>query len=222
MDALSGLVREIDQPLRRHQRRGLVAPHRMRARIALDAQRLALVEAVFVLGMKRGAAPDHLENPPQAFVVLDQQRAGGGADEHLDAGAARRAFQFRQILHVLAGAADEEREIAMHAVMAALHLVGEGRFRDRQRIGVRHFEHRGDAAHHGAARSGFQIFLVGLARLAEMHLGVHHAGQDVQALAVDHLAGRGLSQPADRGDAAIGDADIADALAVLIDHGAGF
>ena len=63
---------------------------------------------------------------------------------------------------------------------------------------------------------------MGLARLAEMHLGVHHAGQDVQALAVDHLGGGGLSQSADRGDAAIGDADIAHALAVLIDHGAGF
>ena len=36
-----------------------------------------------------------------------------------------RAFQLRQILDVLAGAADEEREIAMHAVTAALHLVGE-------------------------------------------------------------------------------------------------
>ena len=58
--------------------------------------------------------------------------------------------------------------------------------------------------------------------LAEMHLGVDHAGQDVQALAVDHLAGGGLRQRADRGDPAVGDADIAHALAVLIDHGAGF
>ena len=110
----------------------------------------------------------------------------------------------------------------MHAVMAALHLVGEGRFGDGQGIGVRHFEHRRDAAHHGAARAGFQILLVGQARLAKMHLRVHHAGQDVQALAVDHLGGRGLSEPADRGDAAVRDADVAHALAVLIDHGAGF
>ena len=194
VDALSGLARQIDQPLRRHQRRGLVAPHRMRARIALDAQRLALVEAIFVLGMKGGAATDHLENPPQAFVVLDQQRAGGGTDEHLDAGATGRAFQFRQILNVLAGAADEEREIAMHAMMAALDLVGEGLLGDRQRIGVRHLEHRRDAAHHGAARAGLEIFLVGQARLAEMHLRVHHAGQDVQALAVDRLGGGRLPE----------------------------
>ena len=72
VNALSGFMGELDQALGRHQRRGLVAPHRMRARIALDAQPLALVEAIFVLGMKGGAAPDHLENPPQAFVVLDQ------------------------------------------------------------------------------------------------------------------------------------------------------
>ena len=110
----------------------------------------------------------------------------------------------------------------MHAVMAELHLAGEGLLGDRQRIGVRHFEHRRDAAHHGAARTGFQVLLVSQARLAKVHLRVHHARQDVQALAVDHLGGRGLSKAADCGDAAIGDADVAHALAVLIDHGAGF
>ena len=172
--------------------------------------------------MEGGAAADHLKDALEALVVLDQQRPGGRADEHFYAGAARRAFQFGEILHVLAGAADEKREIAMHAMAAALHLVGEVSFRDRQRIGVRHLEHRGDAAHDRAARARLQILLVGLARLAEMYLGIDHAGQDVQALAVDHLTGRILVQPADRGDAAVCDADIAHALAVLIDHGAGF
>ncbi len=81
---------------------------------------------------------------------------------------------------------------------------------------------RGDAAHHGAARPRLEIFLVGQARLAEMHLGVDHAGQDVQAPAVDRLAGGGLPEVADRRDPAIGDADVADTLAVLVDHGAGF
>ena len=63
---------------------------------------------------------------------------------------------------------------------------------------------------------------MGQARLAKMHLRVDHARQDVKALAVDHLGGGGLSKGADRGDAAIGDGDVAHALAVLIDHGAGF
>ena len=92
VDTLSALAGKLDQAFRRHQRRGLVTPERMRAGVALDAQSLAIVEPVFVLGMKCGAPPDHLEDPAQAFVVLDQQRAGGGADEHLDAGAAGRAF----------------------------------------------------------------------------------------------------------------------------------
>ena len=108
----------------------------------------------------------------------------------------------------------------MHAVPAALHLIGKSLLADGQGIGVRHFEHGGDAAHHGAARAGFEVFLVGLARLAKMDLGVDHAGQDVQALAVDHLGGRSLAERADRGDAAVADGNIAHALAVLIDHGA--
>ena len=172
--------------------------------------------------MKGGAAADHLKDPSQAFVVLDQQRAGGGADEHLDAGATRCAFKLRQILNVLARAADKERKIAMHAMVAGLDLGGERLLGDRKRIGVRHLEHRGDAAHHGAARAGLEIFLLRQPRLAEMNLRVHHAGQDMQALAVDRLGGGGLPEPADRGDPAIGNADVADALAVLIDHGAGF
>jgi hypothetical protein len=110
----------------------------------------------------------------------------------------------------------------MHAVAAAPDLVGEGRLGNGQGIGVRHFEHGGDPAHHGAARSRLQIFLLGLARLAEMHLGVDHAGQDVQALAVDHLAAVACPEAADRRDPATTDADIANTLAVLIDHGAGF
>ena len=222
VDALAGLARELDQPLRRDQRRGLVPPHRMRARVAFDTQRLAVVEAVFVLGVERRAAADHLEDAAQALVVLDQQRPGRRTDEHLYPGAAFRAFQLRQMIHILAGAADEEGEIAMHAMMAGLDLGGERLLGDRERIGVRHFEHRGDAAHHGAARAGLEVFLVGQAGLAEMHLRVHHAGQDVQALAVDHFAGGIRAEPADRGDPPARDADIADTLTVLIDHGAGF
>ncbi len=60
------------------------------------------------------------------------------------------------------------------------------------------------------------------AGLAEMHLGVDDAGQDMQALAVDHLACAGGVKRAQRCDAAIRDADVAHAFAVLIDDGAGF
>src|SRR5947208_15856271 len=55
-----------------------------------------------------------------------------------------------------------------------------------------------------------------------MHLGVDHARQDVQALAVDGLSRAGRTQRADRGNAPAANADIAHALAVLVDDGAGF
>ena len=109
----------------------------------------------------------------------------------------------------------------MHAVMAAHYFVGKTLRGDRQGIGVGHFEHGRHAAHHGAARAGFEIFLLRQPRLAEMNLRVDHARKDMQPLTVDHLSRGSLRQPADRGDTAIGDGDIAHALAVLVDHGAG-
>jgi hypothetical protein len=42
MHTLAGLAGEFDETLRAHQRGDRVAPHRMRARIALDAQMHAL------------------------------------------------------------------------------------------------------------------------------------------------------------------------------------
>ena len=107
-------------------------------------------------------------------------------------------------------------------MMARLHLRGERLLGDGERIGVGHLEHRRHATHHGAARPAFQVFLVRKTGFAEMHLGIDDAGQDVQALAIDHLAGAGLPQRAQRRNPATLDPDVADALAVLIDHGAGF
>ena len=218
--ALAGLTRQPDETLGALQRRDLVAPDRVRARIAFDAQSLALVEPVFVLGVERGAPPDRLEDVAHALVVLDQQRTGGRAHEHLYAGTAGKQFEFRQVLGVLARAAHEEREIAMHAMMRALDLVGECLRVRRGRIGVRHLEHRGDAAHDGAERAGFEIFLVGRTGFAEMHLGVDHARQDMQAAAIDRLARGRRRQLSDRGDPSGRDAEIACRFAVVIDDGA--
>ena len=61
---------------------------------------------------------------------------------------------------------------------------------------------------------------MGEAGLAEMHLGIHHAGQQVQAAAVDHLAGGGTCEIADRRKTVGANADIAQGHAVMVDHGA--
>ena len=69
----------------------------MRARIALDAQILPLAQHRLVLGMERGAAAGAAQDLGDALVVLDEERAGGGAHEHLDAGGARQALQLRHV-----------------------------------------------------------------------------------------------------------------------------
>ena len=77
--------------------------------------------------------------------------------------------------------ADIEGEVAEHAVARAAHFVGERLGSRRERLRVGHLEDGGDAAQHGGAAAGLEVFLVLEARLAEMHLGVDHAGQDVEA-----------------------------------------
>ena len=96
--------------------------------------------------------------------------------------------------------------------VARADLVGERRVARRQRVGVGHLEDRRDAAQHGRARARLEVFLVLEAGLAEMHLAVDDAGQDMQAAAVDRLAGEAGAEIADRRDAAVADADVALAL----------
>ena len=56
-------------------------------------------------------------------------------------------------------------------------------------------------------------------RLAEMHLRIDDAREDVKAAAIDALARRGAVKSADLGDAPVADANVALADPVLVDHG---
>src|SRR5438093_319464 len=68
------------------------------------------------------------------------------------------------------------------------------------------------------SRTRFQIFLVLQSRFTKMHLAVDDSRQDMQAAAVDRLAGRSLAEIADGGDAPVLHADIADPFAIMVDH----
>ena len=105
-------------------------------------------------------------------------------------------------MRVLARRPDVEGEIAVHAVVRALHLVGERLGAGGGRLGVRHFEHRGDAAHHGRVRARLQVFLVGQAGLTEVNMAVDDARQHMQAPAINVLGG-GARHLADLRNAAI-------------------
>src|SRR5215470_9602810 len=68
MNALAGLAGESNEALRADQGRHIIAPDRMRARITLHTQVLALVQPVLILGVERGTSPDDLENVAHALV----------------------------------------------------------------------------------------------------------------------------------------------------------
>src|SRR5690606_31017516 len=137
--------------------------------------------------------------------------------EHLDAAGAGQAFQFGKPVDVVAGAADPEREIAEHALAGPAKLVLERGLFDRRRHRVGHFEDGGHAALDRRPAAGVQVFLVLVARFAEVHLAVDDAGQDVQPGEVEHLGGEIRPEAADVGDAAVADRDVALGNAVLVD-----
>ena len=97
----------------------LVAPDRMRGRIARDAEGLALLRADTrpPNGRRRDAASGRGSRQP-----LHRRRRAARrrrAHEDLDARRARQPFQLRNILHILMRAAHPEGEVAMHPVLRA-------------------------------------------------------------------------------------------------------
>jgi hypothetical protein len=62
--------------------------------------------------------------------------------------------------------------------------------------------------------------LVRRARLAEMHLGVDHARQNMEAGGVDCLSRADVEEIADFSDFPAGDCDVARARAGMVDHNA--
>ena len=91
---------------------------------------------------------------------------------------------------------------------------------------VRHVDDGGDAAAHRRGRAGGEVFLVRHAGIAEVHVRVDQAGQNMLPADVDDLLAVGQRVVgADRDDLAVGDGDAAlkrclrrDDLAVLYDQ----
>src|SRR5262249_53195249 len=140
--------------------------------------------------------------------------------EDLDAGAAGQLLKLGEMRGVAGCRTNKEREVAMHAVMATLYFVGQSFGAYRRWIGIWHLEHGSDSAHHRRKRAAFEIFLVGQTGLAKMHLGIDYARQEVQPSAINDLAGGSSPQVANRRKAPAANADVTQALAVLVDHGA--
>ncbi len=176
-----------DAPRRQHCT-FIVAPDRVAGRIALDPFARAVVHAEFVLGMDRDTAMAAGEHAGEIGVVRHQKVAGRGAHEDLDPRRPRHPFELGKVGGVVVGRADVKGMVAPHPVVCAGELVVHRVGAVGIGFGIRHFEHRSHPAQHGGATARFKVFLGLQSRLAEMDLAVDHAGQHVEAGAVDRFA----------------------------------
>ena len=174
------------------QRRDLVAPDVMRGRVAGDAQALALDRAAPRprCGRPRGGgSPSRIASTP-ASSATSSLPVDEPMNTLIPAAPGRRSSSARSATLSCVPPTQKAKSQCMRPVARA-DLVGERRLGGRRRVGVGHLEHGGDAAEHGRARSRLEVLLVDRPGLAEMHLAVDHAGQDVQPGAIDALAGGG-------------------------------
>ena len=128
-------------------------------------------------------------------------------------------LQMRDVGHVLPGSADVEGEIAVHTPPCPGNLVGERFLRRRQRLRIGHLEDGGDTTADRREAACGEVFLVLEARLAEVDLSVDHTWKDVEPLGIDDLGRPPPREIANRRNAPPQDANVADALAVMIDDG---
>ncbi len=68
-------------------------------------------------------------------------------------------------------------------------------------------DHRGDSSHRGRGAAGGEVFAAGIARVHEVHVGVHHPGQNQQAGRV-HLLPGGPPVRGQGGHAAVADVQV--------------
>ena len=96
----------------------------------------------------------------------------------------------------------------MHPVAGARKLVFHCQPAGGRRTGIGHFEDSGDTAQDRRPASAFEVFLVLVARLAEMNLAVDDTRQDVKPLRLVHLGGLRPREVADGSDAPCPDTNI--------------
>src|SRR5579862_2211704 len=179
----------------------------MRRRSRLLCQAMALSQTRLVFGVYGHAPSPGHQRGKYILFAIEQERAGRGAEKRLYARDARRLFQRTQRSDILRRRADVKGVIAMHASIRTRELVLESEPRRCRRIRIRHFKHRRHATQDGGAAAAFQIFLVFVTGLAEMHLRIDHARKNMKPTRVENLY-RGVGKRADRSDSAAADSDV--------------
>ena len=196
MQRRAGLLGEEDRAahrlgLRDRRARREVVPH---ARAALLASHLRQRAGERVALGVRG---DDQPGTPRGAHALEQRHVVCGRElvqatvthERLEAdhAARRQLVQFREVQRRQAA---PQAEIQARLRLAVRAFLREGpRVQQRRRGIQRHVQEARRAACRQRARTGLEALPVGAARFVQVHVGVHHAGEDVQPGRVDLLAG---------------------------------
>ena len=130
-------ARQAQHPLGAHPSGFCVAPYRMGCRLAALCKLFARDHAVFVFGMDCHPALARLQHGENIVLLVEQQGAGGGTQECLDATDAGHLFQFRQGADILRRGARIEGMVAMHAPFGAREFVLNGGTRGGGRCAAR-------------------------------------------------------------------------------------
>ena len=144
---------------------------------------------------------DEREDARQRLLVVDEQVAGGGAHEHFDAGSAWKLLELGSSSTFSRVAPTKKAKSQIHAVARARRPCR--RAPPRSMVGGLVFGISNTAVTPPStadAAAGFEVFLVLEPRLAEMHLGVDDARQDMQAGGVDGPRRRLGGEAANRDD----------------------
>ena len=137
-----------------------------------------------VLGQRDAEAVGVLERPPHQQRILHAVAVVG---EDLDADCR----EFAEWSQVLPGPTDRDRTGRQHLAETGAFALAANEIDHLDAvlggIGVRHGDHRGEAAECGSAAAGLDRLGLLTTRLAQMHVQVDEAGRDDQPAGVDHV-----------------------------------
>src|SRR2546421_8893539 len=131
-----------------------------------SGQMLPFPQPQLVLSVNGKAPAASVKGCPYGFLVIEQEIAGRGPEERLDASNSVLAFKLSQSAGIRRRCTNIECIVAVHAAIRAGEFVGNCGSRCGRRTGVWHFEHGSYAAKNRRATSTFKVLFVFIARFA--------------------------------------------------------
>ena len=144
----------------------------------------AFGNAGFVLAVGNNRLACRCKKTFKGFVVVYKHIARGRAHKEFY-GRVFTCVYGVYLVDIVVGGAKHKTEIHYRFLLGHTNFVVEGGKGSGLRLGVGHVYHGSNAPGHGGAALGVEVGFVGEARVAEMHMGVDNAGQQVLATRVD-------------------------------------